>query len=151
MPLWCLPPRKKEQVSMAYLNRTEIIGHLGNEPKITMSQDTGRKKATFSVAVSERYKDKNGETKENTNWFTCVFYGKMADVIDRLNVEKGTLVYVNGKMNFRQYVKDTGEKVNIAELMGDVFQILSAKRSDGSIQQTANAPTAEAEEDELPF
>lgn len=134
---------------MAYLNRTEIIGHLGKTPDVRNNGQTS--KATFSVAVSEKYKDKNGEAKETTNWFTCVFFGKMAEVIDRLNVEKGTLVYVSGKMNFRQYTKESGEKVNIAELMGDGFQILSARRSDGSIQPTANAPTAEAEEDELPF
>ena len=134
---------------MAYLNRTEIIGHLGHSPIV---KDNGTmKKATFSVAVSERYKDRNGETKENTNWFNVVFFGKMADVIDRLNVEYGTLVYVSGKMNFRQYTKESSEKANIAELMGDGFQILSARRSDGSLQPTANAPTAEAEEDELPF
>ena len=134
---------------MAYLNRTEIIGHLGHSPIV---KDNGTmKKATFSVAVAERYKDRNGETKENTNWFNVVFFGKMADVIDRMNVEHGTLVYVSGKMNFRQYVKESGEKVNIAELFGDGFQILSARRSDGSIQPTANAPTAVAEEDELPF
>jgi single-strand DNA-binding protein len=134
---------------MAYLNRTEIIGHLGKTPDVRNNGQTS--KATFSVAVSERYRDKNGETKETTNWFTCVFFGKMAEVIDRLNVEKGTLVYVSGKMNFRQYTKESGEKVNIAELMGDGFQILSSRRSDGSIQPTANAPIAEAEEDELPF
>jgi single-strand DNA-binding protein len=134
---------------MAYLNRTEIIGHLGKTPDVRNNGQTS--KATFSVAVSERYRDRNGETKETTNWFTCVFFGKMAEVIDRLNVEKGTLVYVSGKMNFRQYTKESGEKVNIAELMGDGFQILSSRRSDGSIQPTANAPTAEAEEDELPF
>lgn len=134
---------------MAYLNRTEIIGHLGKTPDVRNNGQTS--KATFSVAVSERYRDRNGETKETTNWFTCVFFGKMSDVIDKLNVEKGTLVYVSGKMNFRQYTKESGEKVNIAELMGDGFQILSSRRSDGSIQPTANAPTAEAEEDELPF
>lgn len=134
---------------MAYLNRTEIIGHLGKTPDVRNNGQTS--KATFSVAVSERYKDRNGETKETTNWFTCVFFGRMAEVIERLNVEKGTLVYVSGKMNFRQYTKESGEKVNIAELMGDGFQILSARRSDGSLQPTANAPTAEAEEDELPF
>jgi single-strand DNA-binding protein len=134
---------------MAYLNRTEIIGHLGRTPDVRSNGQTS--KATFSVAVSEKYKDKNGEAKETTNWFTCVFFGKMAEVIDRLNVEKGTLVYVSGKMNFRQYTKESGEKVNIAELMGDGFQILSARRIDGSLQPTANAPTAEAEEDELPF
>lgn len=134
---------------MAYLNRTEIIGHLGKTPDVRNNGQTS--KATLSVAVSERYRDRNGETKETTNWFTCVFFGRMAEVIERLNVEKGTLVYVSGKMNFRQYVKESGEKVNIAELMGDGFQILSARRSDGSLQPTANAPTAEAEEDELPF
>lgn len=134
---------------MAYLNRTEIIGHLGKTPDVRNNGQTS--KATFSVAVSEKYKDKNGEAKEITNWFTCVFFGKMAEVIDKLNVEKGTLVYVSGKMNFRQYTKESGEKANIAELMGDGFQILSARRSDGSIQPTANAPTAVAEEDELPF
>lgn len=134
---------------MAYLNRTEIIGHLGKTPDVRNNGQTS--KATFSVAISEKYKDKNGEAKETTNWFTCVFFGRMAEVIERLNVEKGTLVYVSGKMNFRQYTKESGEKVNIAELMGDGFQILSARRSDGSLQPTANAPTAEAEEDELPF
>lgn len=134
---------------MAYLNRTEIIGHLGKTPDVRSNGQTS--KATLSVAVSEKYKDKNGEAKETTNWFTCVFFGKMAEVIDRLNVEKGTLVYVSGKMNFRQYTKESGEKVNIAELMGDGFQILSARRSDGSIQPTANAPTEVAEADDLPF
>lgn len=134
---------------MAYLNRTEIIGHLGKTPDVRNNGQTS--KATFSVAVSEKYKDKNGEAKETTNWFICVFFGKMAEVIDKLNVEKGTLVYVSGKMNFRQYTKESGEKVDIAELIGDGFQILSARRSDGSLQPTANAPTAVAEEDELPF
>lgn len=133
---------------MAYLNRTEIIGHLGKTPDVRNNGQTS--KATFSVAVTERYKSR-GEENENTNWFNVVFWGKMAEVIDRLNVEKGTLVYVSGKMNFRQYTKESGEKVNIAELMGDGFQILSARRSDGSLQPTANAPTAEAEEYELPF
>jgi single-strand DNA-binding protein len=133
---------------MAYLNRTEIIGHLGHSPK---TLDNGTiKKATFSVAVSERYRDRNGETKETTNWFTCVFFGKMAEVIERLQMEKGTCVYIGGKMNFRTYEKD-GKKSQIAELIGENLQILSARRSDGSIQPTANAPTEVAEADELPF
>lgn len=132
---------------MAYLNRTEIIGHLGHSPK-TLDNGT-TKKATFSVAVTERYKSR-GEENENTNWFNVVFWGKMAEVIERLQMEKGTCVYIGGKMNFRTYEKD-GKKSQIAELIGENLQILSARRNDGSIQPTANAPTEIAEADELPF
>ena len=132
---------------MAYLNRIEIIGHLGKTPDVRNNGTTS--KATFSVAVTERYKSR-GEENENTNWFNVVFWGKMAEVIERLQMEKGTCVYIGGKMNFRTYEKD-GKKSQIAELIGENLQILSARRNDGSIQPTANAPTEVAEADELPF
>lgn len=134
---------------MAYLNRVEIIGHLGKSPKVLTTQYG--KKATFSVAVTKRFKTNDGEPKERTDWFNVVFKGKMAETIERLDMEKGTCVFVGGEMTFRNYETDAGEKKSICELIGENLQILSPRRSDGSIQPTANAPTAIAEEDELPF
>lgn len=134
---------------MAYLNKCFIIGNLGKDAAIGYNQ-SGKAKCSLSVAVTEYYKDSNGERKENTNWFNVVFWGKMAEVIERLQMEKGTCVYIGGKMNFRTYEKD-GKKSQIAELIGENLQILSARRNDGSIQPTANAPTEVAEADELPF
>ena len=133
---------------MAYLNRIEIIGNLGHKPEI--KNFPNGKKATFSVAVSEKYKI-NGEVKENTNWFIVVFYNKMAEVIANLDMEKGTCVYVGGKMTFKTYENANGEKRFAAELVGENLQILSTRRKYGTLQPTANAPTGEVQEDELPF
>lgn len=109
---------------MAYLNRCEIIGNLGHEPKITISQATGRKKATLSVAVTERYKDANGETKENTNWFSVAIWGKLADLVEGWNLEKGTSVYVSGKINFRTTQDENGNNRYFTELVADQLQLL---------------------------
>ena len=131
---------------MAYLNRCEIIGNLGHEPKITMSQATGRKKATLSVAVTERYKDANGKTKENTNWFSVAIWGKLADLVEGWNLAKGTSVYVSGKINFRTTQDENENNRYFTELIADQLQLLQRKDANGN----PISPTI-ADPDDLPF
>lgn len=115
---------------MAYLNKCMIIGNLGKDPT-TAYNTSGRAKCTLSVAVTERYKDSNGEPKEYTNWFNVVFWGGMADTIKRLDLKKGTSVFVSGKISFRSYQDQDGNKCYVTELLADNLQILTPRQNNG--------------------
>lgn len=119
---------------MAYLNKCMIIGNLGKDPVLGYNT-SGRAKCSLSVAVTERYKDANGEQKETTNWFNVVFWGGMAETIKRLDLKKGTSVFVAGKMTFRTYQDQDGLNRFIAELVGENLQILTQRQQ---IQQNTN-------------
>lgn len=111
---------------MAYLNKCMIIGNLGKDPVLGYNT-SGRAKCSLSVAVTERYRDNNGEQKENTNWFNVVFWGKQAETLKNLGIQKGTCVFVAGKMTFRTYQDQDGQNRFIAELVGENLQILTPK------------------------
>ena len=134
---------------MPYLNSISIIGNLGRDVKFGKSQATGMSKATMSVACSRRYKDNNGETKEQTTWFPVVAFGKLADTIDKLQLKKGTCVYVGGEMRFRTYEKDDGTKESVAELLASSLQVLTP-RAQQAMEQ-AQQERAESSEEDLPF
>ena len=71
---------------MAYLNKVMLIGNIGKDPEFRMSQTGGRKRVSFSLATSRRYRDNNGEQKEQTDWHNIVGWGKTADIIEQLGV-----------------------------------------------------------------
>ena len=131
---------------MAYLNSVSIIGNLGHDARYSVSQTTGMKKATFSVAGTERCKT-NGETVENTQWFNVVAFGKLADICEKLSLTKGTCVYVGGKMTLRVYEDSDGTKKNVAELVASTLQILTPRAQ--KAQEEAQGETNE--DDDLPF
>lgn len=117
---------------MAYLNRVELIGHLGKDPEIRLFPD-GTPCATVSVATTEYYKDKEtGERKDITQWHNIQITGKKADFV-REYIKKGSFIFVSGKLNYRSYEKD-GQKRFLTEILlndfiGDI-QILDKKEAD---------------------
>ena len=129
---------------MAYLNKCMIIGNLGKDPTIGYNT-SGRAKCSLSVAVTERYKDSNGEQKEITNWFNVVFWGGMAETIKRLDIKKGTCVFVSGKMSFRSFQDQDGQTRYVSELLADNLQILTPRQ--GNCGQQA----AQGNADDVPF
>lgn len=144
---------------MAYLNRTEIIGNTG-KPATVVTIPSGGQKALFSVAVSKKYRDKNGELKENTNWFNVVCFGKLAENVAKLNIGKGISLFVSGEMNFRNYIDQDGQQKSIAELQADAVQILTPRTNSAAPAYNYGNPPKEekfagsmpqADEDELPF
>ena len=128
---------------MAYLNKCMIIGNLGKDPTIGYNT-SGRAKCSLSVAVTERYKDNNGEQKEITNWFNVVFWGGMAETIKRLDIKKGTSVFVSGKMSFRSFQDQDGQTKYVSELVADNLQILTPRQGNGGQAAQGNA-------DDVPF
>src|SRR5512132_1562886 len=87
-------------------NRTQIIGYVGADPRANDDQSVTR----FSVAVTERWKDRSGEDCEHTEWYRVVAFNGLAGVCAR-SLARGRKVFVEGRLHTRGYVgKDGGEK-----------------------------------------
>lgn len=121
---------------MSNLNKFMGIGRLGRDPDIRMA---GTKKvANFSVAITEKYKD-----KEKTEWINVVAWDKLADVIERY-LKKGSLVYFEGKLETQKWEDKEGQNKSRVEVIISSLQMLGNKTSEQSDSQ-------QVEEDDLPF
>lgn len=118
---------------MAYLNKVMLIGNIGKDPEVRMSQTGGRKRVSFSLATSRRYRDNNGEQKEQTDWHNIVGWGKIADIIESLGVRKGMALYVEGSLTNRSWTDQTsGQKRYTTEVNMDTFQLLTPRGQGGA-------------------
>ena len=147
---------------MAYLNKVLLIGNLGKEPEIRVSQIGGRKSVSFSLATSRRYRDNNGEQKEDTQWHNIVGWGKVAEVFEQLGVHKGMSLYVEGRLTNRSWTdQNSGQKRYVTEVALDTFQILTPRNNgtqgNGYGQQQRNSFQNEYDQqqaddcDDIPF
>lgn len=116
---------------MAYLNKVFLMGNLGKDPEIRTFQ-SGSKCATFSLATSKRYRDQNGEQKEQTQWHTVVGWGKVADTMETLGVQKGTTLYVEGELTNRSWTDQNGQKRFSTEVNMGTFQLLTPRNQSGT-------------------
>jgi len=89
------------------MHKITIIGHLGRDPEMKYTPD-GQAVTTFSVASSRKYKTAAGEQREETEWFNCSAWGKLADVCNQY-LTKGKQVYVEGRLKTRSYQAQNGE------------------------------------------
>lgn len=112
---------------MAYLNKVMLIGNIGKDPEIRVNQSSGKKVVSFSLATSRRYRDNNGEQKEETNWHNVVGFGKLADIFEQLGISKGTTLYVEGRLTNRSWTDQNGQKRYVTEVALDTFQILTQR------------------------
>ena len=140
---------------MAYLNRATLIGNIGKAPEIKTLQN-GRKFVSFSLATSKRYRDNNGEQKEETQWHNIVIWGKTAETFENIGIVKGTQLYIEGEITNRSWTdQTTGQKRYTTEINVSTFQILSSMNTQGTSgasQQTRPQPAYNAsDEDYLPF
>ena len=112
-----------------------LIGNVGRDPEVRyLDGNNGAKVATFTVATTERYKDRNGETRENTEWHNIVAWRNTADVVERF-VRKGTQVYIEGRIRTRSWDDQTGNKRYTTEIIADTLQLLGKKSDNPGAQQ----------------
>ena len=115
---------------MPYLNKVQLIGNIGKEPEIRVNQASGKKVVAFSLATSRRYRDNNGEQKEDTQWHNVVGWGKIAEVFEQLGIRKGTSLYVEGRLTNRSWTDQaSGQKRYVTEVALDTFQILTPRQA----------------------
>ena len=132
---------------MASLNKVMIIGNLGRDPEVRMTS-SGQKVANFSVAVTEKYKDR----REKTEWVNVVFWGRQAEICEQY-LRKGSSIYIEGKLQTSSWEDENGQKRYKTELNGHVMQMLGEKsdfqqKESYATSQHNNAPEVE---DDLPF
>lgn len=111
---------------MASLNKVLLIGNVGKDPEIKTFA-SGNKVASITLATTERYKDRNGEQKEETEWHSVQAFGKLADVVERF-VHKGSLLYLDGKIRTRSYEAD-GRTMYRTEILADHIQMLDRREN----------------------
>jgi single-strand DNA-binding protein len=109
---------------MAYLNKVMLMGNMGKDAEIRVTTQ-GRKKAAFSLATTRRYRDQaSGETREQTDWHNIVAWGPMAERIEKLRLAKGTALYVEGRLGYRDYTDQGGAQRRVCEVTVDAFEFL---------------------------
>ena len=109
---------------MPALNRVQLIGNLGKDPESKFTP-TGKKVAHFSVAVSNRWKSKEGETKEYTEWVNVEAWGRLGEVCQQY-LKKGSLVYIEGRLKTDKY-EDKGDTKYFTKVVALTLQFLDKK------------------------
>ena len=112
---------------MPALNRVQLIGYLGKDPESKFTP-TGRKVTQFSVAISNRWRGKEGEPKEYTEWVNIEAWGRLGDICNEY-LKKGSLVFVEGRLKTDRY-EDKGENRYFTKVVALSMQMLDRKPSE---------------------
>ena len=111
------------------LNKVILIGNLGKDPEVR-SLPSGQPVATWTMATSRRWRDKNGQKQEQTEWHQIVCFGKQAEIAGQY-LQKGKQIYVEGRIQTRSWDdRNTGEKKYRTEIVCDNFQMLGQRGGD---------------------
>ncbi len=141
---------------MAGVNKVILLGNLGKDPEIR-TLESGTKLARFPLATNEYYKGKDGETVEKTEWHNVVVWHQRAELAEKY-LQKGSQVYIEGRLQTRQWDDKDGNKRYTTEIIGDVMNFVGSRpggstggqQEQDSMAQSKNADVP-PEEDDLPF
>ena len=134
------------------LNKVTLIGRLGIDPEVKHLEE-GKAVANFSLATSERYKDKNtGERIESTDWHNIVLWNKLAEISEKY-LKKGSQVYIEGSLKTRKWKDRDGNDRWTTEVLGKQIIMLGRVDSNNQENQTNNSLSENKNEsdDDLPF
>ena len=116
------------------MNKAILSGHVGQDPKV-QTFEGGNKAASFSLATSSKYTDKNGEKQTQTEWHKVTVWGKLAGIVEQY-VSKGSQLLIEGEIKTRSYDKD-GEKRYVTEIVARSLEMLGGKDSGGNHQRNS--------------
>lgn len=119
---------------MAGINKVILIGNLGRDPELKYFEGNIAK-AAFSLATSEYHKDKNGNRTEQTEWHHIVMWRTLAENAAKI-LKKGMSIYLEGKLQTRQWTDKDGIKRNMTEIVADQFQLLQSRNENKNNDDT---------------
>ena len=141
------------------VNKVILLGNLGQDPVVRTSQD-GNKIVQLSIATSERWKDRNsGEQREKTEWHRVVFFGKLAEIAEQY-LDKGSQLYIEGKLQTRKWQDKEGNDRYTTEILGNEMNMLGGRQSSGDggaydqsqpASQSAPSQASQISEEDIPF
>ncbi len=134
---------------MAGVNKVILVGNLGKDPEVKYL-DNGVAVANFSLATTEKYKNKEGEKVSQTEWHNIVLWRGLAEVAEKY-LKKGASVYIEGKIKTRKWEDKDGNTRYNTEILADNITMLGGKKD--SQENPINPPqeTASDKADDLPF
>jgi single-strand DNA-binding protein len=136
---------------MASVNKVILLGNLGKDPEIRYLEGN-LVKVKFNLATSEFYKDKNGNKIEQTEWHHIVMWGALAESAEKL-LKKGMKIYLEGKIQSREWNDKQGVKKTITEIIVDSYQPIQKKEVMNTTQNSfLNSQNKDLDQkDSLPF
>lgn len=126
---------------MAGINKVILVGNLGKDPEIRYTP-SGMAVANFTLATSENYKNKEGQKETKTEWHRIVAFGKLAEICGEY-LAKGRQVYIEGRLQTRQWEDKNGNKRSTTEIVTNTMQMLGTPRGDAGRPEKAEAPEKE--------
>ena len=121
------------------VNKAVILGNVGNDPELRFMSN-GKAVANFTVATSEQWKDQQGQKQERVEWHRMVAYDKLAEIIGEY-VKKGSKLYLEGKLQTREWTDQQGQKKYTTEIVVSEMQMLDWKQQQGSQQPQGQQQT----------
>ncbi|MEX2088957.1 MAG: single-stranded DNA-binding protein [Bacteroidota bacterium] len=138
------------------INKAILIGNLGKDPELRYTS-AGVAVATFSVATNESWKDQDGNVQERTQWHNIVAWRKLAEICSEY-LKKGSKLYLEGRIQYRNYDDKNGVKRYVTEIVLDQMVMLDSRGAGASSTSSSEAdapPSAEepagGKADDLPF
>ena len=122
---------------MASVNKAIVLGNIGRDPEVRYSA-SGSAVCNLSIATTRKWKSKDGEAQEETEWHRVVLYDRLAEVADEY-LGKGSAVYVEGRLKTRKWQDKDGIDRYTTEIVGEHMQMLGGRDS----AQTAQKPAAQ--------
>jgi single-strand DNA-binding protein len=119
------------------VNRAILVGRLGRDPE-TRYTSAGQAVCNFTLATDETYKDRNGERQKRTEWHRIVVWGKQAEIAQQY-LHKGSLIFVEGRIQTRQWDDREGQKRTTVEIVASNFRMLGGRGEGGGMAAGASA------------
>ena len=134
------------------VNKAILVGNVGKDPEVRYLEG-GTSVASFSLATSEVYKNRNGEKVTQTEWHNIVAWRGLAELAEKY-ITKGKQLYIEGRITNRSWEDKDGNKRYTTEIVANAIQLLGRKgdeNAEGSVQYQGEKPTQEQEPDEPEF
>jgi len=131
---------------MAGVNKVILVGNLGRDPEVRYTKN-GQAVATFSLATTERWTNKDGEREDKTEWHRIVAWGKLGEICGEY-LSKGKQVYIEGRLQTRQWEDNDGDKRSTTEIVANNMVMLG---SHSSSQGTEAYEEGSDDQDDVPF
>jgi single-strand DNA-binding protein len=122
---------------MAGVNKAILVGRLGKDPQLDYTS-SGTARCRFSLATSDQYTDRDGQRQERTAWHNIVMWAKLAEIAGEY-LAKGRMVYIEGRIDYRQWQTDDGQTKYITEIVALQMQMLGGSGGGGG-QRGGNDP-----------
>ena len=130
------------------LNKAILIGNLGADPEIRYTQ-SGTQVATFRIATTERWKGQDGQMQESTEWHRIVAYKRLAEICGEY-LNKGSKVYIEGKIQTRKWQDQSGNDKYTTEIIAREMKMLSPRGGAATGQQSGASEYQEPQYSEPP-